>query len=315
MIKTGYRFRLTSFGKVALFLAIFLFFAAQNTGNNLLYLMSACFLTSIVLFALVAFRNISGISANLQVTEPSFAGEELSLKCKLKDTSNRDHFCLGFGGDYILTLPLNEVLVLKMNFKPERRGCHRLHDFCVFSFYPFGLFCMSIVAPPLEIPVGPAPGKVGGTLMDTALVGVVQKFQAGKEGEYWMQKHYEAGEDAGLINWTISARSDTEWILLKTIDYGFPEKLYFDFSRIDKNLFEDCLKLVMGVLLKLKTEGSGAFVWAKSKGGSFNWLSIGDNFSDLVAWLAEIEPDDEVCKPSGDYEGIDFAELMGSENG
>jgi hypothetical protein len=297
-----------------MFLAVFLLLAAQNTGNNLLYLMSSCFLSVVVLIAVLAFRNISGFQAVFELPEVVSAGSEAIVRCRITEKGGREHLLLGFGKDLLSQVAAKETVILKTSVEPGMRGKLVLSEFNVFSFFPCGFFAVSLMLPDVEVWVGPKPGVVPGQLIDREIGGAIQKFQTGKEGEYWMQKHYSPGEDAGLINWTISARSDTEWVLMKTQNYGFPEKLVFDLSGLDEEIFEDCLELVMGILHRLKSAGSHAFVWAEKYDGNYGWLSICDNYADLVKWLARIEYKMPTPPPLGEYEGIDFAKLMRSVN-
>lgn len=310
MIKPRFKVRLTSFGKTAMFLAIFLLFAAQNTGNNLLFLMSSCFISAVALSGFLAFRNLSGIKIEVEIQDVICAGDKAFLKCFVLESANREHFSVAFENDFIGVIPPADKVMLKTSFQAPSRGTHILTKFSLFSFFPFGLSAVSLCLPDQEVFVGPRCAQELPELIDREVGGAIQKYQSGKEGEYWMQKHYQPGEDASLINWTISARSDAEWVLMKAQNYGLPEKLYFDFSSLDKGLFEDCLEMVMGAIFRFRSAGSSAFIWAEQKDGKYCWLSISENYPLLVKWLAKLQFDDRIPPPSGDYKGIEFAELL-----
>ena len=310
MTKVRRNIRLTSYGKIAAFLSIFLLFSAQNTGNNLLFLMSSCFIAAVLFFTWLAYLNVVGIEARFELPETTLADEDSEIKCLIRDYRNTEHFCLAFEGDFCRALRANDSTTMKTMIRPRARGKHRLANFCVFSFYPLGLCSAAIFLPEQELFVGPRPAQNIPEVIDQEIGGAIQKYQSGKEGEYWMQKQYEPGEDASLINWTISARSDTEWVLTRALNYGFPEKLYFDFSGLEGQIFEDCLEIVMGLILRLKKAGSSGFIWAEQKTGEYGWLTVTDNYSELVRWLAKIESSAEIPLPAGEFHGIVFAELM-----
>jgi hypothetical protein len=295
---------------MTLFLAVFLFFSAQNTGNNLLFLMSSCFIAAIAFFSWIAYANLSGIALNVEISEAPIAGDEIVVKCYLKEMRDTDHFSLAFERDFCNILPAGDSIMLKATVKCSARGIYQLKEFQVFSFYPFSLCLVSMLVPEQEIFVGPFPAANIPELIDQEIGGAIQKYQAGKEGEYWMQKHYEPGEDASLINWTISARSNEEWVLTRAINFGLPEKLFFDFSGLEGQLFEDCLSIVMGVIYRMKNAGSSAFVWGQQRNRQYGWLTVSDNYSDLVRWLAEIESAKQIPPPAGEFRGIRFAEFM-----
>ncbi|MDN5278110.1 MAG: hypothetical protein PWR01_2075 [Clostridiales bacterium] len=302
--------RLTFYGKVAIFLAVFLLFSAQNTGNNLLFLMSSCFIAAVFLFGGLGYKNLSGVDAILEPPEVVYADEPATLKCFVYEKENRNHYSLGFEEDFAGQISSGDALMFKTSFKAPSRGRYHLCDFCIYSLFPFGLTISSLKLPETEVFVGPARAKNLPAPVDKEIGGAIQKFHSGKDGEYWMQKHYQTGEDASLINWTISARSDSEWVLLKAQNYGFPEKLYFNFSGIEGELFEDCLEMVMGIIFRLRNAGSSAFVWAEQLNGDYNWLSISDNYSLLVRWLAKVKNAAEIPVPSGECKGIEFADLL-----
>lgn len=310
MISPKKKVRLTSFGKMTLFLAVFLFFSAQNTGNNLLFLMSSCFIAAIAFFSWIAYANLSGIDFNVEISEAPLVGEEIVLKCYLKELRDTDRFSLGFEQDFCSILAAGESIMLKATVKCSKRGIFRLKDFSIFSLYPFSLCLVSLIIPEQEIFVGPFPAANIPELIDQEIGGAIQKYQSGKEGEYWMQKHYQPGEDASLINWTISARSNEEWVLTRALNFGLPEKLFFDFSDLDGQLFEDCLSIVMGVIFRLRNAGSSAFIWGQQRNGQYAWLTVSDNYNDLVKWLAEIASARQIPPPAGECRGIKFAEFM-----
>ncbi len=310
MTDSRLKVRLTGFGKIAAFLAIFLLFSAQNTGNNLLFLMSSCFIAAVTFFTLLGYLNLKGLQARVELPDSILAGEEIFLKCFVKDVRNADHFSLGFENDYCKIVEAGDGGLLKSSFKAGKRGVYQLSDFCIFSFYPIGLCSTSLVLPEKQFFVGPRAAKNIPHVIEQEIGGAIQKYQSGKEGEYWMQKQYEPGEDASLINWMISARSDHEWVLTRAVNYGFPEKLYFDFTGLEGQLFEDCLEIVMGLILRLRKAGSSAFVWAKQSYGGYAWLTVSDNYADLVSWLACLESTAEVPPPAGEFSGIRFCELM-----
>lgn len=310
MTKSRIRIRLTSIGKIALFLSIFLMFSAQNTGNNLLFLMSSCFIAAVVFYTLASYLNLADIEARLEPPEIVFAGETAQLRCYVKDTGGREHTSLAFEGDYCPLVQPHDEVMLKTPLSPSERGVFQLADFVVFSFYPLGFCFVALCVNEQQVFVGPRPADYLPELVDREVGGIIQKFQPGKEGDYWMQKHYESGEDASLINWNISARSDSEWILTRSINYGFPEKLYFDLTGLSGRDFEFALEIVVAVAQKLRGAGSNAFIWGEQAGGQYGWLSVADNFPGLIKWLAALETGAQIPPPTGEFSGIKLFELL-----
>jgi len=284
------RIRFSRSGKILFFLGIFLFFAAQNTGNNLLYLMSSCFFACLIWGAVVSWRNISGLKVELILPDFYFSGEKDTIRCRIEDTAGRPRFFLGFEGDFAEFLPAASFIMLKSGLQDVARGCHQTNGFRVFSCYPVDLFICSCEISSSPLYVGPRPAVRVPEILNREDGGVFDRLVAGKEGDYWMQKPYQEGEDAMLINWSISARSFTEWVLIKSVDFGLNRKLCFDVSEIDGQMFEDCLEVIAGLLVRLRQHDIDAFVWGRGETGAYQWLSVVFDMPVLVKWLAELQP-------------------------
>ena len=315
MDKPRIKISLTNFGKACIFLSVFLLFSAQNTGNNLLFVMASCFIATFVIVLYLSYRNISGLDPVLETDKEIYAAEEFSIKCCLKEIEGRAHYCIAFEDDFIGRLEANEIIYLKTRIKSENRGECKLKNFALFSFHPFGLIFIRLLLPQKTLFIAPQKAKVIPELIEKEIGGAIQKFEPGKEGDYWMQKPYQSGEDASLINWTISARSNLEWVLIKSLNYGLPEKLYFNFSGLVGEVFEDCLKIVTGIVFKLRANGSHAFIWARQENGSYNWLAVTDNYTTLLHWLADLSDQERIPPPTGEWRGIKFKEILSKKNG
>ncbi|NLF96048.1 MAG: hypothetical protein GX569_04855 [Candidatus Riflebacteria bacterium] len=306
------RIRLSRPGKVLFILGIFLLFAAQNTGNNLLYLMSSCFFACLVWSAVVSWRNISGLDIELLLPEFYFAGQKDSIRCRIQDSAGRPRFFLGFEDDFAEFLPAGSFIMLKTDLSAELRGCHKISGFRVFSGYPVDLFICTCEISAVPLNIGPRPSARVPEVFNREDGGALDQLAAGKEGDYWMQKPYHEGEDAMLINWSISARSSTEWVLIKTVSYGLSKRLCFDLSGLDGQGFEDCLEIVAGLVLRLRQHDIDAFVWAQGKTGAYQWLSVVFDMPLLVSWLAELHPGMLPQPVEADVEILRFADLFRS---
>lgn len=306
--------RLSRSGKILVFLAVFLAFAAQNTGNNLLYLMSSCFVTCFFGAAALSLRNLAGIHAEITVDEHGFVGEKINVRCVLTETSGRNRFFLGFESDFTCFLPANESLILVSGILPEKRGLLQIDGLKVFSFYPADLFVTYIALPAIEVIVGPKLLNSEVTAGSNSLSGLLERHQPGKEGDYWMQTLYADGQDASMINWAISARSNHEWVLLRSVRYGIPEKLFFDLGKVSEDFFEDSLRLIAGFLLGMRQKNRSALVWAWDGKDGFTWVELSSDFSGVVRWLAGAVPGKMPVPDDDDVVSIDITELFGKNH-
>ena len=110
-------------------------FAAQNTGNNLLYLISSCLLASLLVGFLVSYRNISSLSLEIKCRKTCFVGEQLHLNCHLTPTLARFHCLIGFGNELVERLSPGETVILKRKFIPKLRGAYLVENLEVFFLF------------------------------------------------------------------------------------------------------------------------------------------------------------------------------------
>jgi hypothetical protein len=274
--------------------------------------MSSCFFAGLLWSAVVSWRNINGLKIELILPDFCFAGQKDTIRCRIEDTAGRPRFFLGFEDDFAGFLPAGSFIMLKAGLQAAVRGCHKVNGFRVFSGYPVDLFVSTCEIDSGSLFVGPRPSASLPAIFNREDGGALDHLTAGKEGDYWMQKPYHEGEDATLINWSISARSFTEWVLIKAVNFGFNKKLCFDFSGIDGQVFEDCLEVVAGLVVRLRQQDIDAFVWARGRSGNYQWISIVFDMPVLVSWLAELQPGLAPQPAEADVEKLKLADLCRS---
>lgn len=292
------------------FLAVFLLFAAQNTGNNLLYLMSSCFFACLLWAGISSLRNLSGLKIEMIYPQFCFAGQENSIRCRVEDRDGRSHHYLGFEDDVVAYLPPLGMIILKTTFQVSRRGQYLVKEFRLFSCYPVDLFLTWLEMPTDALVAGPEPSSQVPEILTNDIGGVLQRQVSGKEGDYWMQKHYQEGDDASQINWSISARSLSEWVLIRSINFGVSRKICFDFSGLDGEVFEGCLKIVAALLIKLRMHETDIQIWADASRRGYAWLSLQHDMGKIVRWLACLTPADIKVPSDSGVEPVRIAQIM-----
>lgn len=310
MNKNRLRFRLSNAGRTLFLLAVFLLFAAQNTGNNLLYLMSSCFFACLVMAGISSLRNLAGLKVDLQLPEFCFAGQEYVLRCRIEDQIGRQHHCLAFEDDFVACLLPGSMAILKTAISIPVRGQFLVKQLRLFSFYPVDIFFTYIEMPSDAFPAGPIPAKVVPDMLNRDSEGRIQKQSAGKEGDYWMQSHYREGDDASMINWKISARSSQEWVLVKSVSLGSSSRLYFDFSGLSPDAFEKSLQIIAGLLIKMQAQPNEIFIWGNSFRRGYSWLSLHHDMPRIVRWLACLSLGEEIPPASDASEAVKVSQWM-----
>lgn len=304
------KFSLTTMGKVLLFLAGFLFVSALNTGNNLLFVVSSCFFAVFVICLGYAATNLKDMNFELDVDDIGFVGQEIQIRCKVAALGDSQHYAIAFEDDFTPLIYPGEPVVLSSTIKPTHRGCYDLDNFCLFSLHPLGLVVAQACVSRAQLWVAPKPLRKLPSVFEAELEGALQTQKSGREGEYWMQKPYQEGEDASLINWNISARSLQEWVLIKSVSMGLAKDLCFDFDGLDEQTLEDCLSLAMGVVDKLCRERSDAKIWALDQSGTYKFMSCSREFVAIARWLAVVKCGDDIALPGGNVYVVNFNKLL-----
>src|SRR5262245_6928100 len=159
----------------SLFAAVGLGVAAVNTGNNLLYLLSAMLLGLVVMSGVLSEAVMRGLRLRAIVPDEIYAGRPMVLgaggaKRKRQVPSYSIIIEVLAGGKAERTLYLPRVApgaeqVVAWEATLPRRGRQRLAGVRVTTLFPFGVF-LKAARPALEVPVlvfpavGPAPAHL-----------------------------------------------------------------------------------------------------------------------------------------------------------
>lgn len=215
--KPKVKIRLTGIGKWLLFLAFFLLFSAQNTGNSLLYLVCSCIFTTLF-FSLVE-TIVSKITLNAELSFPEVicTGQEAEIICKILPNNSFNQYHLRFENSYLEHVKRNNSGYLKNNILLEKAGKYTFKNFSVIKLGMLGIFYNQLVFPEFMI-YAVDNFNSNGFGIATTNKGPNELIQrnSSRNGEFWSQELYHEGEDTSKINWIVSARSMNEWIIVRS---------------------------------------------------------------------------------------------------
>ena len=272
--------------------------------------MSSCFFSLLFVAFVLAKRNLHGLAVELDVPSPVFVGENLVIRAKLEDVFFRSHSLIGIGDKYFRSIGIKQNFCLRFNKLAEKRGKFILKDFEIFSFFPINIFYISANLPVKNFWVAPAPAKVHSEKLLGGIGSGIELNSHDKEGDYWMQKQYSPGEDASLINWSLSAKSNFEWVLVKKLQRGISCNVRFSLEALPLEDFEKALQLITAwVLLAFETQ-SDCWVWA-SDGQQYRWFEVHKELEQILIWLAEIDFDENIPAAEGDFYDCNPIESFG----
>jgi uncharacterized protein (DUF58 family) len=196
--------------------ALGLGFAAMNTGNNLLYLMTALLLALIIVSGVLSERSRRGLRLSALVPDEIYAGRPVALGARLENRKRRRtsySLALETTGQrlYVERLPAGEARLLTWETTLDRRGRQRLPGVRVTTRFPFGLFLKSsrllldheVVVFPAVRPL-PAPWR-----RRLAAGGARPVRRRGRGHDLYNLRDYRAGDDRRLIHWRSSAKTGT----------------------------------------------------------------------------------------------------------
>lgn len=308
-------FKLTTTGKIIAFLGIFLVLAANNTGNNLLYLLAAGSLAMIVAALITAYFNITGLNFRWEGPFECFAGEELHMTIQVAEKHHRYRFDLAISCDFHGLLRPEETTLFDVYRIKKKRGCCKISDVSLTSLYPLGIFQISTHMEACEVWVFPQP--LPSSLSDSVEgIGKFKDSNIDFSGDFWMQRPYILPEDAKHINWLVSARSEGEWVTVNSSPRSEPLKIWIDTQVLSDATIEMFLRQTTDLLLRAHESHTKLFIWYPVDRDNPVWISVDDRhgLTTILKWFAELEPGREYSIPDDNIASPAFRLSPGSFN-
>ncbi len=298
-MSTRVHLSLTPTGRLLAFLAVFVGFAANNTGNNLLFLVVAGLVALLILAAGLCYLNLSGLHLSWEGEAEGFAGGEASLVLQVGERGSRPRFRLCVGHTRCLDLGHGDTAGIPLRLRLQCRGRFDVTGLTLFSVFPLGLVRGEVALPPAVVWSFPQPRFA-------TLAGPGEKAAAIRPdlfdhaGEFWMLVPYQEGQDGRHINWPISARCEGEWVVVAAVPRGDPVRVWLDPADLDGEALERFLGRVTGLILRARSDQASLFVWCAPAGEPSGWVSVGETSgcSRLLRWLAGLVPGHLPVPPS-----------------
>ena len=236
-----FSFSITRLGWVYIGAAFLLSVAAINTGNNLLFMILATSLSTIIVSGIAARSSLRSIAVSMQVPENVFVGEPVSIKVSLW---NRKRFFPSFSlwvenldppdrrrarfghattgedsaASSVLHHPAYFPIVAPGERRSEllvqsfsRRGPYRLDGFRISTRYPFGLFRRGErMRAQGEVLVYPHVHEVSSYFhLLPFLPGRLEGLHIGQGESLYSIRKYREGESARVVDWKATAKTGT----------------------------------------------------------------------------------------------------------
>ena len=223
----GYRmeFRVTRQGWIYMIGIILVALAALNTGNNLLFLILASLIASILMSGILSSVTLGGVELRLELPEHIFAGQQIRAKVELKhEKLTLPSFSLrvegatkkGAGGVALLEtpvyfpyLPRQDSVSQSVPMSFPKRGVYRQEAFRIVTRFPFGflqkarrldLRTEALVYPSVEATEEFMEVRPG-------IQGAMESLSKGRGQDLYALRDYLPNDSARLVHWKATARS------------------------------------------------------------------------------------------------------------
>ncbi len=250
--------RITKAGWLYIVVTLLLGFSAVNTGNNLVYLIVAAFLSFMGISGFFGKRNLSGIEIDVSLPDEIYARSDFPLKITL--VNNR-----GFLPAFLIRVRLSGREVLfpfvdakardhkYVSFSMDERGLATLGDISVCSVFPFNFFVRcrktdkvfeTVVFPLMK--KCSLPDLIG---RDSRSRGEKSTGRTGYEAEIISTRDYIKGDPLKYIHWKASAK--TGRLKTKELSSLSAPPVIIDFDSLLIRNLEERISCVTYIIVKL----------------------------------------------------------------
>jgi uncharacterized protein (DUF58 family) len=217
-------YRLTRDGWIYIAGIVLVSLAAINTGNNLLFLILACLIASILMSGILSSLTLAGVELNLELPEHIFAGQSVRGTVELKnEKQTMPSFSLKVEGVkkkgssesvvlatpvYFPYLPRRESVKQSVPLRFERRGLYRQEAFRIVTRFPFGFLQkarrVDIASEALVYPSVEATSEFLEVL--PGIQGAMESLAKGRGQDLYALRDYLPTDSARHVHWKASAR-------------------------------------------------------------------------------------------------------------
>ena len=223
----GYRmeFRITREGWFFLAGIILVALAAINTGNNLLFLVLACLIASILMSGILSSITLAGVEARLQLPEHIFAEQTIRGMVELRNEKQTlPSFSLRVEGvkkkdspdEAILATPVYfpyvprvESVKLSVPMRFPRRGLYQQEALKIVTRFPFGFLQkarrLDLKSEALVYPSVDATAEFLDVL--PGIQGAIESLAKGRGQDLYALRDYQPTDSARHVHWKASARA------------------------------------------------------------------------------------------------------------
>lgn len=282
----GYRmeYRITRQGWIYIVGIVLVSLAAINTGNNLLFLILACLIASILMSGVLSSVALAGVEMSLRLPEHIFAGQTVRSVVELKNHKlTAPSFSLRVEGArkskkdpapvmlatpvYFPYLPKQESTQQTVPLTFPRRGLYRQEAFRIVTRFPFGFLQkarrVDLATEALVYPSVDASAEFLDVI--PGIQGAIESLVKGRGQDLYALRDYQPTDSARHVHWKASARSGSLMVREFAREEDCRVVLVFDphseaaratATKVDRERFEQAVGLCAAIAWNFYERGT-----------------------------------------------------------
>jgi len=308
-------YRVTREGWIYLVGIVLVSLAAVNTGNNLLFLVLACLVSSILMSGILSSATLAGVAMRLNLPEHIFAGQSVRGSLELKNEKlTLPSFSLRVEGVATKSQPAAALLSTPVYFPyiPRRqsvkqsvpllfpkRGAYRQEAFRIVTRFPFGFLQkarrLDLLSEALVYPSVEATPEFLELL--PGVQGAIESVAKGRGQDLYALRDYLPTDSARHVHWKASARSGSLMVREFAREDDYRVLLVFDphssaaepnATIADTHRFEQAVTYCAALAWTFRERN--ALLEYRSDGADFPLAPATENVFAILRHLALVQP-------------------------
>ncbi len=301
------RQQITALGFVFTLMVVLVGFAAFISGNNLLFLLLAALLSTLLISGFVSRLGLAGLELDVQLPAHVVARREIPALIKVRNRKFlMPSFSLHLSGTpetgfledmYIPLVPAGKTVTEKAPLYFKKRGEYKNKTFWFSTRFPFGFtYRRAHVRLEEQVLVYPSiDPQPGFELLLSGIAGDLQTHQRGRGHDFYRIRPYVADESSRHVDWRATAHTGELQVREYARDQDQAVTIFLDLDTGDFEWFERAVDCCAFLVWRLAERGVRVHFITQ------RWSPEDAGVYDILKYLAVVEPH-RGLKPSVPHE-------------
>lgn len=295
-LEESLRQQITALGFVFTLIVVLIGLAAFVSGNNLLFLLLASLLATLLISGFVSRLGLAGLELSVELPPHVVARREIPAKVKIRNGKFlTPSFSLHLSGAeetgmreevYIPIVPAGTTVAAATPLYFRKRGEYKNKVFWFSTRFPFGFtYRRAHVFLEQELLVYPSiDAQAGFDALLEDISGDLESLQRGRGSDFYRIRPYVADESARHVDWRATAHTGELQIREFAREQEQTVTLFLDLETADRVWFERAVECSAFLVWRLSERGARIrFVTQK-------WSRDDATTYDILRYLATVEP-------------------------